>query len=190
MQINKTFSKLELINMLDELEVKYNAKINKECNKKEICDYIVNNYRNFKIKNKNNKYNIVNITQYKKYIMSPNPIKNTSIKNKNLIMLNAKRIINYCMQDYSIENSTFNNIDEIEEIIDDIKEYTNIASVRRALKLYNNNPNLKNKIDYNIIDEIKYTLKEKEQPKYFCRIRTGIFRYDMLNCKMEVIRED
>ena len=75
----------------------------------------------------------------------------------------------------------------LNNIINEIKYYSYISSVRRALKLFNNNPNLNKKVDYDLPQEIEYDLKP--EPQFFINIRTGIFRYDMINCKLEVIEE-
>jgi len=185
MNINKTYSKLELIKILDDLQIIHT--IDKSNTKEEVVEYIKMNYRKFKILNKDNKYNIDNIPKFKKYLSADNPYKKLSIKEKNKVMLNAKRVINYCL-DFNIEQSTFKSVDEVVETLEKIKNYNYISSVRRALNLFNNNNLNYPKINYNIIDEVKYDLKKLDEPCEI-KIRRGIFRYDMLNCKLTVIEE-
>jgi hypothetical protein len=184
--IHKTYSKLELISIMKILGIKNN--ISNENSKKEVVEYINDNYKKFKITNKDNKYNIKNIPNFKNYLSKENPLKKLNTKDKNNIILNSKRIINYCINDYNLDESTFDSIEDLNNIINEIKYYSYISSVRRALKLFNGNPKLKKKVDYDIPQEIEYDLKS--EPQYHLKIRTGIFIYDMLKCKLTVVRED
>eukprot|EP01043_Picozoa_sp_COSAG02_P075779 COSAG02_NODE_15786_length_1141_cov_1.238004_1_plen_187_part_00 len=185
MIIHKSYSKLELINLMKNCGIKCECDIN--YNKKEVVEYIKDNYKKFKITNKDNRYNIKNIPTFKNYLVNENPLKKLNTKDKNNIILNAKRIINYCTNNYNLDESTFDSIEDLNNIINEIKYYSYISSVRRALKLFNNNPKLNKKVDYDLPQEIEYDLKP--EPKFFIKIRKGIFRYDMLNCKLEVIEE-
>jgi len=184
--IHKSYSKLELINLMKNCGIK--CDVNNENNKKEVVDYINNNYKKFKITNKDNKYNIKNIPSFKNYLSKENPLKKLNTKDKNNIILNSKRIINFCTNNYNLDDSTFDNIKEVYNIINEIKYYSYISSVRRALKLFNNNPNLQKKIEYDLPQEIEYDLKPEKE--FFIKIRNGIFIYDMLKGKLTVIRED
>jgi len=183
--IHKSYSKLELINLMKNCGIK--CDINNENNKKEVVDYININYKKFKISNKDNRYNIKNIPSFKNYLSKENPLKKLNTKDKNNIILNAKRIINYCNNNYNLDESTFDSIEDLNNIINEIKYYSYISSVRRALKLFNNNTKLNKKVDYDLPQEIEYDLKPES--KFFIKIRTGIFIYDMIKCKLEVIEE-
>jgi len=108
MIIHKSYSKLELINLMKNCGIK--CDVNNENNKKEVVEYIKDNYKKFKITNKDNRYNIKNIPTFKNYLINENPLKKLNTKDKNNIILNAKRIINYCINDYNLDESTFDSI--------------------------------------------------------------------------------
>jgi len=182
MKIHKSFSKLELVEIFKNLDP--NFIIDKTLNKKDVIEFITKNIKKMNIVNKDNNYKITSIKELKIFLKNENADKKLSVKDKNNVVLDAKRIINYCNNDYKIEKSTFNNFEELEKVAIYIKEYSYISSVRKAINLLNLDMKLKNKIEFNKLDDVK-TIK----PQYYCKIRTGIFRYDMINCKLEVIEE-
>lgn len=180
MKIHKSFSKLELIDIFKMLNNEFF--IDREFNKKEVIDYIEKKIRSFKIINTNNKYNITTVKELKKFLKNENANKLLSVKDKSNIIIQAKRIINYCENNYDIECSTFTNFEEIENATKEIKDYQYISSVRKAINKINCDTKLKEKI--------KFTNDSKNvKSQYTIKIRKGIFRYDMLNCKLEVIEE-
>ena len=77
-------------------------------------------------------------------------------------------------------------LDEIEKLAEEISKYGYISSVRKAIKILNTDNKMKKKF----IVDIKNENKPETKVNYHCKIRTGLFRYDMLNCKLEVLRED
>ena len=180
MKIHKSFSKLELIDIFKMLNNDFI--IDRELNKKEVIEFIEKKIRSFKIINTNNKYNITTIKELKKFLKNENANKLLSVKDKSNVILQAKRIINYCENNYDIDLSTFSNFEEIEKATNEIKNYHYISSVRKAINKINGDTKLKEKIKFNNVNlDVK--------PQYTIKIRKGIFRYDMLNCKLEVIEE-
>jgi len=182
MKIHKSFSKLELVDIFKNLNP--NFIIDKTLNKKDVIEFINKKINKLDIVNIENNYKITSIKELKLFLKNENADKKLSVKDKNNVVLDAKRIINYCNNDYKIDKSTFNNFEELEKVAINIKVYSYISSVRKCINLLNKDIKLKNKIEFNKINEIK-TVK----PQYHCKIRTGIFRYDMINCKLEVLEE-
>tara|TARA_R110000772_G_scaffold38768_3_gene91290 strand:- start:908 stop:1234 length:327 start_codon:yes stop_codon:yes gene_type:complete len=86
-----------------------------------------------------------------------------SVKKRNEIILNSKKIISYFKNGCNLEKSLFNKQEDILQLINEIKQYGDISSVRRAIKLYNEK--YKTDIKYEISDEIKYELETKKKIK-------------------------
>ncbi len=184
MKIHKSFSKLELIDIFKHLDDTFI--IDRELSKKEVIEYINKNFRKFKITNKKNNYNIQNNKELRLFLKNENCNKILTIREKNNTILSAKRILNYCNNNFLLEHSTFNSLDEIEKLAEEISKYGYISSVRKAIKILNTDNKMKKKF----IVDIKNENKPETKVNYHCQIRTGLFRYDMLNCKLEVLRED
>lgn len=103
-----------------------------------------------------------------------------SVKKKNEVILNSKKIISFCRNGYNINKSLFNDVEEIFTLIDDIKQYGDISSVRRAINLIN--LKYKNNIECIISSEIKEDLEIKQKIKEFSvpsiQIKKGNFRLE------------
>ena len=184
MKIHKSFSKLELIDIFKHLD--NNFIIDKEYTKKEVIDFINKYFRKFKITNKKNNYNITNNKELRTFLKNENCNKILSIREKNNTILNAKRILNYCNNNFILKFSTFNSLEEIEKMAEEISKYGYISSVRKAIKLLNTDT----KMNKTFIVDIKNENKPDTKVNYHCQIRTGIFLYDMLKGEMTVIKEN
>jgi len=102
MMINKTHSKLDLIEIINDLQL--NIVFSHQDNKKDIQE---------KIKNfcehgsgfifKPNIYLIKNLHDLKCYLKNQSPKKKISIKEKKMVMFIAKNIINYCLHGKVLE---------------------------------------------------------------------------------------
>lgn len=127
----------------------------------------------------NDIYNIHNVEELKLYLMAKNPNKLLSVKDKNKLMKFCKEVINYCNNGYEVERSVFNDFFEIEIQMKDIAVHGDIPSVRRAIKLFNEDTKLKEKIEPVISNKVKKELQKKKQGKKkntFCFTRkTGHF---------------
>ena len=88
--------------------------------------------------NKKDIHKIKNYNDLKNYLKQQNPKKILSVKEKNDIMTICKHIIHYCKQGYIMNNSLYyNEIKQIEDDMDYIKQFGDIPSVRRCCKLMN-----------------------------------------------------
>tara|TARA_R110001592_G_scaffold362965_1_gene679060 strand:+ start:1555 stop:2112 length:558 start_codon:yes stop_codon:yes gene_type:complete len=184
MKIHKSFSKLELIDIFKNLDIKFI--IDPELSKKEVIEYIDKNFRKFKITNKKNNYNIQNNKELRIFLKNENCNKILSIREKNNTILNAKRILNYCNNNFILQFSTFNSLEEIEKLALEICKYGYISSVRKAIKLLNNDTKMNKKFIIDIKNENKQDIKIN----YHCQIRTGLFLYDISTTKMIIIKEN
>ena len=81
----------------------------------------------------------------------------------------CKEVIIYCTNGYNIECSSFNTIEEIHIPTRDIAIHGDIPSVRRAIRLLNEDPNLKKKIEPIISNKMKkqIELKKKKKVKHY-----------------------
>ena len=135
MKIHKSFSKLELVEIFKNLDP--NFIIDKTLNKKDVIEFITKNIKKMNIVNKDNKYKITSIKELKIFLKNENADKKLSVKDKNNVVLDAKRIINYCNNDYNIDKSTFNNFEELEKIAINhiISKYTS-SNFTKILRFY------------------------------------------------------
>lgn len=162
--INKTFSKGDLIDIIRTFNI-------------DICNYTTldkttlssrlwNELCNIEsIAPENDIYNINDIEELKNYLINKNPNKLLSVKDKQKLMTFCKEVIVYCNNGYNIDYSIFNDFKEIELQIKDICVYGDIPSVRRAIRLFNLDPKLKNKIEPIISNKVKKDLNMKEKNK-------------------------
>jgi len=97
------------------------------------------------------------------FLENENPVKTLSIKEKNDIIIKAKKIIALHKNGYNIDRSLYNNIQEVIDDAEFISQYGDISSVRRAINFINE------KYDKNIMctltDETKDLLDQKEEIK-------------------------
>ena len=138
MIIHKTHSKNDLTDLINTLNLKIvfsHVDIKRDIHDKLI--EFLNQKNNDKI-NYPNVYKIKNKNDLKCYLKNKNPKKILSTKEKNDIMKICKNIINYCNNGYELDNSPrYNDIVEIYDDMDYIKQFGDIPSVRRCCKLLN-----------------------------------------------------
>ena len=124
-------------------------------------------------------FNISDIEELKLYMINKNPNKLLSVKEKNKLMKFCKEVIVYCNNGYNIDMSVFNDFTEIEIQIRDICKYGDIPSVRRAIRLFNKDPKLNEKITPIISNRIKREMEIKKKNKvktyYGIIIKSGSF---------------
>ena len=110
-------------------------------------------------------FNISDIEELKTYMINKNPNKLLSVKEKNKLMRFCKEVIVYCNNGYNVDMSVFNDFTEIELQIRDISKYGDIPSVRRAIKLFNKDPKLKEEINPIISNRVKREINLKKKNK-------------------------
>ena len=92
-----------------------------------------------------------------------------SVRERNQAILQAKKIISFCKSGCNLERSFFLTLDELFEETENICRYGDISSVRRAVRLMNENFKEKNfKIKFSDetceILQIKENIKKYSQP--------------------------
>ena len=164
MIIEKSHSKADLIDLINLLEL--NIVFSHQDNKKDIQDKLIELLES-DILIKKNYYKIENKDGLVNFLTKKNPKKILSIKEKNHVMQISKNIINYCKGGYNLDSCLiYNNIKDISDDLDYIKQFGDIPSVRRACKLIKQCP-LLSMNDYNplISPQVQKRLDEKKRVK-------------------------
>lgn len=144
MELNKSHSKndiIDTINLLG-LPIVFSHQDNKKDLQIKVIKFL-ENQSDEELKIKNNYYGIKNKNDLIKFFKKKHPKKILNIKEKRDVMSIAKCIVNYCKSDYLLELSA--KYDNIQDIIDDadyIKQFGEIPSVRRACRLLNGDTKL------------------------------------------------
>jgi hypothetical protein len=103
-----------------------------------------------------------------------------SVKKKNEIILNSRKIISFCRNGFNLQKSLFNTEVEIIDLINEIKPYGDISSVRRAINLYNEH--YKTDFEYELSEEIREELETKKKIKEYSvpvlQVKKGKFRLE------------
>ena len=162
--IDKTFSKGDLLEIISRFNIHVPG-----CNtldKLRLSIMLWSEIDNLEsIPEDNEIYMIRNIEELKTYLTKPNPDKLLTIKQKQKIMRFCKEVTVYCNNGYHLECSIFNNLEEIYIQMKDISVYGDIPSVRRAIRLLNQDPKCKVKIEPVISNKMKRILESKSKKK-------------------------
>lgn len=162
--INKTFSKGDLLEIISIFGIDIpNAN---HMDKLRLSITLWSELNNLeKIPEDNEIYMIKNLSELKEYLQKPNPDKILSVKQKQKIMRFTKEVIVYCNNGFNLDYSIFNSYEEIHIPMTDISIHGDIPSVRRSIKLLNEDPNLKEKIVPIISNKMKKQLEKKKNKK-------------------------
>ena len=162
MIIHKSHSKTDLIEIINDLDIP--IVFSHQDNKADIhrkfkqCDFK-------KWKPKSNFHNISNVDALLVYLENQNPKKSLSIKEKQQVMILCKQIINYCKCNYDITVTKYNNMRELIDDMDYIKQFGDIPSVRRCCRLINLDPKIKTEFVPLISPQVQKNLDEKKTIK-------------------------
>ena len=141
MYIHKTHTKKDLLKMMDILKVKVNSALSK----REIIEVIPKLISG--IDYPSNEYNIKNQDELTQYLKTKSPIKRLNADEKRIIMMKSKNIIHYGVEGYKLNNSVYDNHNQVMNDVVYIHSYGEIPSVRRACRLYNQDPNKINQVN-------------------------------------------
>ncbi len=114
----------------------------------------------------NDEYCFNNLIDLKYHLMNTNPKKILTIKQKNELILNCKRIKHFCNNAYEIEKTDFKDRDEIFTLAQECSMFGDIPSVRKMVRDLNKDPHKLFTIVPNISKpmlkqlELKKTLKK------------------------------
>ena len=156
--INKTFSKGDCIDIIRtfNIDIPNFTSMNKSTLSVQLWNVLCNTQN---IPVDNDIYDIKDIEELKIYL------KTLSVRDKNKLMRFCKEIIIYCNNGYYLNSSIFNDIEELKLQIEDICKYGDIPSVRRAIKLFNNDPKVDKKYIPVLSNRVRKNLELKDKRK-------------------------
>jgi hypothetical protein len=137
MIIHKSFSKTDLIDLINNLGLK--VVFSHQDNKKDLQNKLFKLLEE-KFEIKENFYNIQNKDGLIQYLTNVNPKKTLTIKEKNNVMMLCKHIIQYCKNNFDLDYTKYDNVKELQDDMDFIKQFGDIPSVRRCCRLMNEDP--------------------------------------------------
>lgn len=176
--IHKSHSKQELIDIVNDLEIS-NIELSHSDSKgdthKKILAYMDANSDTYQ----ENVYRIGDTHDLRVYLMAKNPKKSLSVKEKAVVMGITKEISRFAKSNYIVENTRYSSMKELEDDMLYIVQYGDLPSVRRAVKLMNDNIQRSRVWTCVISPQVKKIIDEKEEQKrtnaYHATFRRGEF---------------
>jgi hypothetical protein len=99
------------------------------------------------------------------YLAKPNQSKILTIKEKDNVMITAKKIISYCKNYFFLTPYNYETFDDLLKEAEYIAKFGDIPSCRRAINMLNQDPKLDHKIEIVLSKRVKKELEKKEQLK-------------------------
>jgi len=166
MSIHKSHSKQELIEIINDLQIS-NIELSHSDSKSDTQTKILG----YLSDNKSDEYgeNVFKVRSSHElgiYLMNPNPKKNLSVKDKAVVMGICKEITKFAKCNYIVQNTRYSSIKELEDDMLYIAQYGDLPSVRRAVKLMNDNIQRSRHWTCVISPQMKKIIDEKEKQKY------------------------
>lgn len=162
--IDKTFSKGDLLEIISRFSI--HVPDSGSLDKLRLSIMLWTEINNMvSIPEDNEIYMIKTLEELKQYLTKTNPDKVLSVKQKQKIMRFCKEVIIYCSNGYLLECSIFKNLEEIYIQMRDLRLYGDIPSVRRAIRLLNEDPKLSEKIEPIISNKMQRQLEIKSKKK-------------------------
>lgn len=163
MIIHKSHSKTDLIDLINHLNLK--VVFSHQDNKKDIQTKLIECLKN-PLDIKKNFYNIETKDGLIQFLQHKNSKKVLSIKEKNNVMMLCKHIIQYCKNNYDLEFTKYESINELQDDMDFIKQFGDIPSVRRCCRLMNQDQKFSNYTFKPLISpQVQKELDEKKSIK-------------------------
>ena len=179
MSIHKSHSKQELIDIINDLHIsniELSHSDSKSDTQNKILSYLSDNLQDTYGENV---FKIRSSHELGIYLMNPNPKKNLSVKDKAVVMSICKEIGKYAKCNYIVENTRYTNIQELEDDMLYIAQYGDLPSVRRAVKLMNDNIQRSRHWSCVISPQMKKIIEEKNKQKtaipYHATFKRGEF---------------
>lgn len=171
--IHSSHSRKDLMEICDIFEINIKNKVH--LNKNELSRMLWLEIISKESINPDNNYFFINtIDELKYFLVNNNANKSLTIKQKEKIIENARRIISYSISGFNIQGN-FKDINELISIAFDISQHGDISSVRRALKLLKEDQKINPKIQPIISQRVQNELLRKEDIKKK-RNTTGLIR--------------
>lgn len=177
--IHKSHSKQELIDIINDLQIS-NIELSHSDTKSDthakIETYMEDNPTD---KYLDNVYRINDAHDLRVYLNNQNPKKNLSVKEKAVVMGICKEITRFAKSNYIVENTRYASMKELEDDMMYITQYGDLPSVRRSVKLMNDNIQRSRHWTCVISPQVKKVIDEKEEQKrtnsYHATFRRGEF---------------
>ena len=166
MKIHTSHSRKELIQVIQQFKIDI-ANVN-DLPKKEIQILLSNKLIEMPNDNFNEEdeyFFVKDKSELIEYLAKPNQSKILTIKEKDMVMITAKKIISYCKNSYYL---TPYNYETFEDLLDEAKyiaKFGDIPSCRRAINMLNQDPKLDHQIEVVLSKRVKKELQKKEQLK-------------------------
>ena len=165
MVIHKSHTKKDLIEIIDVFGFEDFIDNYKELNKDSLSGLLSIHLRTIDgIKPAKEYYSFDDMEDLREYLKNPSPKQVLTIKEKDLIIDKAKKIIFYSkICGYCLGQTTYETYDELIEDAKSIRKYGDIPTIRRALKLLNEDRQLPEKIHPIMTYRIQQRLKRKDR---------------------------
>lgn len=161
--IHSSHSRKDLLEVCDVFDIV--IKNREDLNKNELSRMLWLKIQTMTEINPDNEYFFVNnLDELKHFLVNHNSNKLLSIKDKEKIVENARRIISYCVGGYNITGN-FDDINDLIATAMNISKYGDISSVRRALRLLKDDSKVSPSIEPVISKRVERELYRKEQIK-------------------------
>ena len=164
MIFHKTFSKKDIINICETLDIEIEDiyDYNKAQLTKAVDKWMTDHPDHMFLPNI---LYLDDILQLTTYFSNINQSKINSAKTRAMVMEKAKKMIAYGKTGYLFTEIGYSNLDQLEEDIEVIKPFGDSPSVRKAINWINNDPKIKEKHFPVISEAVKQKIEKKKQLK-------------------------
>lgn len=139
MKIHTSHSKKELLEIVSSFDLAVENKY--DLNKSELVIAIIMEISlKEEIPPDDEYFFVENKKELIEYLESPNQSKVLTIKEKNALMLTAKKVIIYCRNGFYLASSGYSHYDELWRDVKYLEKYGDVPSSRRAVNLMNDDP--------------------------------------------------
>jgi hypothetical protein len=162
--IHMTHSRKELLDIIRVFKLPITNKNDK--NKKQLQDAIVEVVRFLDNVEPEHEYFFINSKEELiDYLSRQNPAKTLTIKEKQEVMLTAKKLISYSRNGYYLIPQGYMDAIDVYKDATYIAKFPEIPSVRKAIELVNKDPKIRDKIEMVIPRRVKKQLEKRKQVK-------------------------
>ena len=162
--VHMTHSRKELLDIIRVFKLPITNKNDK--NKKQLQDAIVEVVRYLDNVEPEQEYFFINCKEELiDYLERQNPAKTLTIKEKQEVMLTAKKLIAYSRNGYYLIPQGYMDAIEVYKDATYIAKFPEIPSVRKAIELVNKDPKMREKIEMVIPRRVKKQLEKRKAVK-------------------------
>ena len=163
MSIDKSFTKKDLseIITLYEMDIEDYDDLKKSDIQLEILSYLKYNNITYihDFPDVHNSQDLIN------FLCNPKPNNELNYKKKQEVIKTAKLLIQYCKSGYSLALTNYKSVDQIYDNGIMVGAYCDIPTCRRAIKLLNDDPKIRNKIAMKMSSKVRMELESKDKIK-------------------------